>query len=415
MSSATDRSQGADDPYAPRWSREPAQAKRRNSPLKLHEIDDEDGLAAVDDGNGAPAAPDRPEGDFFVENFRVPRSLDPGFIEDQAWPPRRPRPARRGLLGVLGRLTLAVSVATVAALLVVGKFPPAWNVGTSDPAAEQASFGSRSGWQAAGLPKPAHPVERASEPPPQLTLAAASARGTDEPLPLGVWFRGAGNDAVLAIGGLPTGATISTGAPSGINGWRLTAADVGRATVRPPPGFVGAIDLAVELRLANDTVADRRSVRLEWSGRAAPPTMAASPVATAASAPSVPPPAASAPPVIAAAPAPARSVVAAPTAPPATPAPDSEEVATLIRRGEDFIAAGDIAAARLVLLRAAEAGNARAALALGASYDPIALEKLGVYGIAADIATARSWYERAVQLGSAEAPRRLDLLASRKN
>ena len=45
---------------------------------------------------------------------------------------------------------------------------------------------------------------------------------------------------------------------------------------------------------------------------------------------------------------------------------DRDEVAVLAKRGEEFIAAGDIAGARLVLQRAAEARDAGAALLLGA-------------------------------------------------
>ena len=91
---------------------------------------------------------------------------------------------------------------------------------------------------------------------------------------------------------------------------------------------------------------------------------------------------------------------------------DRDEVAVLAKRGEEFIAAGNITAARLVLQRAAEARDAGAALLLGATYDPIMLEKFGVRGLAPDIATARTWYERAKEFGSAEASRRLEMLAS---
>jgi TPR repeat protein len=91
---------------------------------------------------------------------------------------------------------------------------------------------------------------------------------------------------------------------------------------------------------------------------------------------------------------------------------DRDAIAVLLDRGKKFIAAGDLAAARVVLLRAAEANDAEAALALAATYDPFVLRELKVYGFAADIATARAWYEKARELGSPDAPRRLELLAS---
>jgi TPR repeat protein len=70
-----------------------------------------------------------------------------------------------------------------------------------------------------------------------------------------------------------------------------------------------------------------------------------------------------------------------------------------------------VAAARLVYRRAANAGNSQAALALGGSYDPNVLKQLGVIGVAGDPVQAREWYRRAAELGSADAPRRLNQLA----
>ncbi|HEX9322243.1 MAG TPA: hypothetical protein VF913_09005 [Xanthobacteraceae bacterium] len=117
---------------------------------------------------------------------------------------------------------------------------------------------------------------------------------------------------------------------------------------------------------------------------------------------------------------PAQPRVSAPAQPSAGPAKtfairqlEREEIADLMRRGEAFIASGDLASARLVLQRAAEGGDPRAALMLAGTYDPIVLEKLGIQGFASDIAAARSWYERAKEFGSAEALRRLEMLASR--
>jgi hypothetical protein len=90
--------------------------------------------------------------------------------------------------------------------------------------------------------------------------------------------------------------------------------------------------------------------------------------------------------------------------------PNSEELAILLKRGKDLIATGDLVAARLVLRKAAEANNAEAALALGATYDPLVLRQLKVYGLTPDATMARSWYEKAVELGSSAAPRRLEML-----
>jgi hypothetical protein len=92
---------------------------------------------------------------------------------------------------------------------------------------------------------------------------------------------------------------------------------------------------------------------------------------------------------------------------------DSAEVDVLVKQGQQFVAAGDFVTARLVFQRAAEAGNAAAALALGASYDPVVLSRLGVRGVDADVGKARAWYQKAKEFGAPDADRRLSTLANR--
>ena len=94
----------------------------------------------------------------------------------------------------------------------------------------------------------------------------------------------------------------------------------------------------------------------------------------------------------------------------ATPAPnrpavqlDSDEMTRLIKRGKDFLAQGNFASARLLFKRAADAGSAEAALALGSTYDPSVIKQLGAVSITPDIDGALKWYETAADHGSAEA------------
>jgi hypothetical protein len=90
---------------------------------------------------------------------------------------------------------------------------------------------------------------------------------------------------------------------------------------------------------------------------------------------------------------------------------DAEEIATLVNRGADYIKSGDLASARLLLRRAAEAGSASAALMLGTTYDPLSIQQLGAIGVVPDVAQARQWYEKAAALGSEAASERLAKLA----
>ena len=102
-----------------------------------------------------------------------------------------------------------------------------------------------------------------------------------------------------------------------------------------------------------------------------------------------------------------------PPAPAASPEPrpspslSRDEAAALLKRGQDLIAAGDIATARLILAHVAEAGVAEASLAMAGTYDGAVLANVRVVGVRPDPAKARAWYERAAEQGSWEAKRRL--------
>jgi hypothetical protein len=120
------------------------------------------------------------------------------------------------------------------------------------------------------------------------------------------------------------------------------------------------------------------------------------------------------------APAPETAKQSSPETPPAeqasvptTTTANLQDVKLLIDRGSQFFEAGDLIAARILLLRAVIAGDAEAAVALGATYDPVAFADRGVRGDVADLDKARSWYERAKEMGSPEGPRRLEMLANR--
>jgi hypothetical protein len=109
----------------------------------------------------------------------------------------------------------------------------------------------------------------------------------------------------------------------------------------------------------------------------------------------------------AAAPAAAVPVAAPPVA--ASPARrlDADELAALMKRAKGLIAIGDIASARLLLERAADAQEASAALLLAQTYDPVVLGAQDTRSITPDPAAARTWYQKAAQLGSSDATQRL--------
>ena len=155
-----------------------------------------------------------------------------------------------------------------------------------------------------------------------------------------------------------------------------------------------------------------------------PPVNAETPVAAANRAPPTQPPTISQPsPPPSDAP-PAAQAAASPEPPPASssavkqsvakqaPILDESEITTLITRGNKLLKDGDFAAARLLFERAADAGSAEAALALGSTYDPVVIKRLGAIAVKPDVETARNWYQIAADRGSAAAKLQLANLPS---
>jgi len=161
-----------------------------------------------------------------------------------------------------------------------------------------------------------------------------------------------------------------------------TSAQASLPTATQPPS---RDEIALALRTAHQSQAPAEILQ----------PAAAAPVATAA-------------PVAAAAP--MAAVVPVVAAPPARKLLAADELATLMTRAKGLLAAGDISPARLLLERAADAQEPSAALMLAQTYDPAVLGTQDIRNINADPALARTWYQRAAQLGSGDAQRRLSQL-----
>jgi TPR repeat protein len=112
-----------------------------------------------------------------------------------------------------------------------------------------------------------------------------------------------------------------------------------------------------------------------------------------------------------------KSAYAAPAGADAPPAKGdglaSQEGERFVARGEDSLAAGNVAVAREFFLRAADAGVARGALMLASTYDPYELVGLHVVGVQPNTALAQRWYERAEALGEKLASERIARLERR--
>jgi hypothetical protein len=212
----------------------------------------------------------------------------------------------------------------------------------------------------------------------------------NEPLPLGLSLRGGTGGEVALLSGLLTGTRLSAGSALGVAGWRVAARDLATAMAYAPPDFIGVMDAAIDVRTPSDTLVDRSVMRLEWIGKKLDRRREHAPLESNNQTGSFP--------------APPKKAITQPIG--------GVEIAVLLKRGNDYLHAGDLAAARTVLRRAVDAGSAEAALALGSTFDPFVFKQLGVVGFAPDAAQARVWYECAGQLGSAQGARRIDRLSS---
>jgi TPR repeat protein len=110
-------------------------------------------------------------------------------------------------------------------------------------------------------------------------------------------------------------------------------------------------------------------------------------------------------------PATSSAASAAPSdAAPAMASTGSDAAAVFMARGDDALQQGDVISARQFYELAAASGLARAATAVGRTYDPDFLQARGVRGAFADMAQARRWYHKGIDGGDAEARLRLDRL-----
>jgi hypothetical protein len=323
---------------------------------------------------------------------------------------------RRALLQQVIRFSIAVAIAASIATLLVMAIPS-----SQRPAGQDASLSAA--WQS--VKSSVTPAPQPPPPPPKrsATLAVQDGSGlANDPVPLGIHVGAPPPGAFVSINGLTAGARLTSGKRIGPSEWRVSATEISGVSVIPPEGFTGQMLVTAELRDGDGVALTGTSTRLTWAAApslaavapppprvvVAPPPMSVAPPVAVLPPVAVPPPVAAAPPVAMAAAVP--SAMPAPQQADVVRSLDSREIAALIKRGQDLLAGGDVQSARLLLMRGAEARDARAALLVGTTYDPALLRQVGADGLA-DIAQARMWYQRAKEWGEPDAQRKLEALA----
>lgn len=196
------------------------------------------------------------------------------------------------------------------------------------------------------------------------------------------------SDSFVRVRGLPPAAGLSAGKPVTAGVWEVPLDRLPDLMLGLPQSASGRSELVVSLIGADGLPLAHASIALLVQ----PPSV---PAASAEKSP--------------------RPLPSPPSgAPPPPLATERANAEKLMARGDREVEQGNIVVARQFYLRAAQMGLARAALMLAATYDPHELARMRVVGIVPNVAEARKWYERALELGAPEATERLaDLVGGR--
>ena len=259
---------------------------------------------------------------------------------------------------LIGQLTVAVASAAVMAMVYVAL------------SSSQGADGSAlQVWQSmkATLLTPS-PSRRAS------ALAVRNVSGfVNEPLQLGVSVDDPDPGATVTVKGMPANARLTAGVPTSLSEWRVSANEISSAKIIPPSDFVGEMNVSAELHSADGAALVTSFMQLTWKPMPANNPLPV-PTVTASIAPTQQPTQPAPPP-------PAAVEAKSPHPPAPVPAQTghqltANEIAAMVRRAQEMLATGDVREARLLLIHAAEAHDARAALMLAKTFDPTVARQL---------------------------------------
>jgi hypothetical protein len=268
------------------------------------------------------------------------------------------------LLAVLILVSLVPS-ATIGALLWQGAIRTPWSttaVGSNDysPPAVEKALTTR-------LPEETvQPKQETEDLSVTLTVPTSIEAEGEKEIPFRIVLNSASPlplRTTITIAGLPEGTTLSHGRPYGETEWTLRPDEIGDLRLELPKTASGYVNLRTAVVAADGTIIASAATQLNI---AADHKVA---------------------------------LIARPD--------ETGRIADLIAHGQKMIDVGYLPGARGYFQRAAEAGSADAAYALGTTYDPSFIRETGAQGIKGDVAVARAWYERARELGSQAAQEKL--------
>lgn len=207
--------------------------------------------------------------------------------------------------------------------------------------------------------------------------------------------------AFLRIRGLPPTVALSEGHSIAVGAWAVPLAALPRLRMDVPAGSEGKSEITILLVSVDGTVLNEAKTTLV----VVPPKQVSAPAPAAMPQASLLRIQPEGPPV---------PLASAPLGkgPQLAPA-DRDRALKMLQRGNELIGAKDFSAAQHFYKRAAEMGLPEAAVALARTFDPGELARIGAVGLQPNPEMARTWYEKARALGSAEADAFLLRLSAR--
>lgn len=243
-------------------------------------------------------------------------------------------------------------------------------------------------------------------------LEAFDAAGkADTDIPLSIHAIGASPDQSVDIrlAGLPGSAELSAGRRQADGSWLLKPSEQSGLTLQVPSEASGNLKLTVEAWEHNtgELAAPPQEIRVGIAPASIvvePAASAMAPVASIREAPPVP----SVPPKLPVAAEPPAENLKMAAIEEAAEAPAmalgiDDPSRPLMARGDALMELGDVVSARSFYDRAFDLGNLRAARSIARTYDPMVLASMKVQGLRADPAKAIEWYRRAERAGEPEA------------
>ncbi len=206
----------------------------------------------------------------------------------------------------------------------------------------------------------------------------------------------------LMFRGLPPKVTLSAGFRLK-ESWAVSLRDLDNLTLETPNGFQASFNLEVLLIKGRDTPAESKVISVEIVpqdlqlpstsalGQPGPQVLTAAPRTPDAERPAATTKRGQV----------RRALI-----------PASEEQ-SMMQRADALLQNNDVSSARLLYEHLAKNGSAKAALAMGKTYDPAFFRNIEATGLKPDVGKAREWYGQAADLGDQEATNRLNALASR--